>query len=95
VTLKRRYSFGRYADRNKMEEEELIMNIDHPEIFHVPEDRHQVACDGGGGLWGIPRFITPSKGRVKWSAAIATGFSPRKTPSARSPTKARLPDDGH
>jgi uncharacterized Zn-finger protein len=28
--------------------------VNHPEIFLVPEDRHQVSCNGGGAL-GHPK----------------------------------------
>ena len=31
------------------------MKTDHPEIFHVPDDKHQVACNGGGGALGHPK----------------------------------------
>jgi uncharacterized Zn-finger protein len=35
--------------------EDKIMTTKHPEIFLVPEDKHQVSCDGGGGALGHPK----------------------------------------
>ena len=31
------------------------MTANHPEIFLVPEDQHQVSCNGGGGALGHPK----------------------------------------
>jgi uncharacterized Zn-finger protein len=35
--------------------EDESMTTQHPEIFLVPESKHQVSCDGGNGALGHPK----------------------------------------
>ena len=42
--------------------EKRVMTMKHPEIFRVPEDMHQVACDGGGTL-GHPKVYYSFDGK--------------------------------
>jgi len=30
-------------------------NVNHPEVLLVPQDVHQINCDGGGGALGHPK----------------------------------------
>ncbi|MCE9507236.1 MAG: zinc-finger domain-containing protein [Alphaproteobacteria bacterium] len=38
------------------------MKAKHPEIFFVPKDKHQIACDGGGAL-GHPKVYYTFEGQ--------------------------------
>jgi uncharacterized Zn-finger protein len=42
--------------------EKRIMTTQHPEIFLVSKDKHQIACDGGGAL-GHPKVYYTFEGQ--------------------------------
>ncbi len=39
------------------------MTTPHPETIHVPADKVQIACDGGGGALGHPKVYYSFDGR--------------------------------
>lgn len=63
------------------------MKNDHPEIFHVPEDRHQVACDGGGGALGHPKVYYTFDGQQEVVCGYCDRLFTRKNPVGAKPYK--------
>lgn len=66
-----------------MEESELVMTTKHPEIFLVPEGKHQISCDGGGAL-GHPRvYYTFEKQDEVVCGYCDRLFTKKPTPGAK------------
>lgn len=56
----------------------------HPEIFLVPEDKAQIACDGGGAL-GHPKVYYTFEGHDEVTCGYCDRlFTKKPTPGAKA-----------
>lgn len=60
------------------------MTTKDPEVFWVPEDRHSISCNGGGGALGHPKvyYTFDSQDEVTCGYCDRV-FTKNKTPGAK------------
>jgi len=62
------------------------MTKQHPEIFFVPEEMHQVSCDGGGTL-GHPRVYYSFDGKDEVTCGYCDRLFTKKNVTGAKPLK--------